>query len=99
MKPWMSSPFLFWGLFVVLLLLPFLSLWQRARMTRLGYEIQEMQHHKKKLMKLNKELLIEVESLNALDRIEEKAMTQLLMRPAGPGERIYIGRESEPSGS
>ena len=98
MKNWASHPLVFWGLFVGLLFLSFLSLWQRTRMTRVGYEIQEMQHHKKKLMKLHKELLIEVESLNALDRIEERAVSLLSMRPAQPGERIYIGQESGPSG-
>jgi len=99
MKNWMSGSFVFWGLFVALLCLAFISLWQRVRMTRVGYEIQEMQHHKKKLVKLHRELLIEVESLNALDRIEEKAVSQLSMRPAQPGERIYIGQELAPSGS
>jgi len=67
-------------------------------MTRVGYEIQEMQRHKKKLMKLHKELLIEVESLSALDRIEERATSLLAMRPAQPEERIYIGRDVELSG-
>ena len=67
-------------------------------MTRIGYEIQEMERHKKKLVKLHKELLIEVESLSALDRIEEKAVSLLSMRQALPEERIYIGRDIEPSG-
>lgn len=94
----MLNPLVFLGLFISLLFLSFLSLWQRDRMTRVGYEIQEMQQNKKKLVKLHRELLIEVESLNALDRIEEKAISQLSMRLAQPGEHIYIGQASVVSG-
>ena len=84
----------FGGLSVALLFLSFLSLWQRDQMTRVGYAIQKLQQEKAQLMKLHRELLIEVESLSALDRIEAVATRQLSMAPPLPGERIYVGPAS-----
>jgi cell division protein FtsL len=78
------------GLVFTIVVISFLSLWQRARMTQVGYEIQAMQLQKERLMKIHKQLLVEVESVSALDRIEEMATRQLLMIPALPTTRIYI---------
>lgn len=82
--------FLFGGMIVAILFLSFLSLWQRARMTRVGYEIQEMQTQKGRLTKLHKNLLIEVESISALDKIEEAAILRLSMISASPTTLVYI---------
>lgn len=81
---------LFGGMFTAIIFLSFLSLWQRTRMTRVGYEIQALQSQKGQLMKLHKHLLIEVESVNALDKIEEAAILQRAMIPASPTTRVYI---------
>ncbi len=81
---------LFGGMALAIIFLAFLSLWQRARMTRVGYEIQAMQTQKAELMKLHKHLLIEVESISALDKIEEAAISKLSMIPASPTTRVYI---------
>jgi cell division protein FtsL len=90
MKIPFANGLVFGGLALVLLFLSFVSLWQRDQMTRVGYAIQKMQQQKEKLTKQHKELLIEVESLSALDRIEDIAMLQLSMVQALPGERIYV---------
>jgi cell division protein FtsL len=82
--------FLFGGMAVAIIFFSFLSLWQRTRMTRLGYEIQAMQKQKNQLLKIHKNLLIELESVSALDKIEEAAILQLSMIPAGPTTRVYL---------
>ena len=96
MKIPFANGLVFGGLALVLLFLSFVSLWQRDQMTRVGYAIQKMQQQKEKLTKQHKELLIEVESLSALDRIEDIAMLQLSMVQALPGERIYVRQGSRP---
>ena len=85
-----KDSFLLAGMFLAIVFLSFLSLWQRSRMTRVGYEIEALQTQKGQLMKLHKHLLIEVESINALDKIEEAALSRLSMIPASPTTRIYI---------
>jgi cell division protein FtsL len=86
----MKDFFLFSGMVVTIIVFVFLSLWQRARMTRLGYEIATMQKQKDQLLKVQKHLLIERESVSTLDKIEEAAISQLGMIPAGPTTRIYL---------
>ena len=81
---------LFGGMTIAILFFSFLSLWHMARMTRLGYEIQALQKEKNKLLKLQKHLLIELESVSALDKIEKAAILQLSMIPAGPATRVYL---------
>jgi len=85
-----KDSFLLAGMFLAIVFLSFLSLWQRSRMTRAGYEIEALKAQKGQLMKLHKHLLIEVESINALDKIEEAALSRLSMIPASPTTRIYI---------
>jgi cell division protein FtsL len=85
-----KNTFLFLGMAIAIVLLSFLSLWQRSQMTRVGYGIQTLQKQKVQLLKLHKHLLIEVESISALDKIEEVATLQLSMIPASPTTRIYL---------
>ncbi len=87
---------LLWKLGVIIVFLSFIALGQRAQMTRMGYDIQQLQQQKKRLTKSHKELLIEVESLSALDRIEEIAVQRLSMMPASPTQHIYIRQEKQP---
>ncbi|MEK7286501.1 MAG: cell division protein FtsL [Nitrospirota bacterium] len=75
---------------LIIVTLSFLSLWQRTRMNQIGYEIQAMRTQKTELMKIHKQLLIEAESISALDRIEEVATRQLGMVPASSETRIYV---------
>jgi cell division protein FtsL len=89
---------LLWGLGLVICLIAFVSLWQRDQMTRVGYDIQRMELQKEELIKVHKELLIEVESLSALDRIEEIAVKQLSMALSVSSERVYINLESKTRG-
>lgn len=81
---------LFGGMAVVIMVFSFLSLWQRDRMTHLGYEIEAIKKEKGDLLKLQKHLLIELESVSALDKIEQAATLQLSMIPAGPTTRVYL---------
>ena len=89
---------LFLGLGLLICLIAFLSLWQRDQMIRVGYDIQRMQMQKQELIKVHKELLIEVESLSALDRIEEIAVKQLSMMLPVSSERIYVKMELKERG-
>lgn len=94
MKPTFVYPVRFWGLFVYILFIAFISLWQRDQMHRMGYAIHDIERLKAERATLHKELLIKVEHLNAMDRIEHVATTQLLMVPALPEERVYVKRKS-----
>ncbi len=88
-----DESFIFFGLGLAILILSFVSLWQRDQMTRVGYDIQRMESKKGTLLKLHKELIIEVESLSALDRIEAIAVRQLSMGLPNASERIYVKGE------
>jgi cell division protein FtsL len=76
-----------------ILVLAFLSLWQRTQMVRIGYEIESLQEQKKELVRIHKELLAEAETLSAVNRIEEIAMEQLDMKVPRPQQRVYVDRE------
>lgn len=76
-----------------ILILAFLSLWQRNQMVRIGYEIETLQEQKKELVRIRKELLAEAETLSAVDRIEQIAMEQLGMKVPRPQQRVYVDRE------
>jgi cell division protein FtsL len=78
------------ALVIVIVTISVLSVRQRVRMTNIGYEIQAMKAQKQKLMKIHKQLLIEAESVSAMDRIEETAIRQLAMVPALPTTRVYV---------
>jgi cell division protein FtsL len=84
-----------WLLGGLFLALTFLSLWQRTQMYRLGYEIEALKQQKSKAIRTHRQLLVEVESLDAVERIEQIAMRQLNMVPALPQQRIYVKRRDE----
>ena len=85
-----ASRSLFWFLGGVVLFLAFLSLWQRNKMIHIGYEIERFHQQKIELLRVQKELWVEVESLNALERIERIAADQLKMTRALPEQRVYL---------
>ncbi len=79
-----------------ILFIVFFSVRQRHEMIRVGYEIEGLNKEKAALMHLHKELLVEAESLNAMERIDKIATEQLQMIPALPQQRVYL---VEPEGS
>jgi cell division protein FtsL len=83
---------LFWILGGAILFFAFLLLWQRHQMIRIGYEIEQLREERVELLRMQKELLIEAESLTALDRIERIATEQLNMKQALPQQRVYTKR-------
>ncbi len=83
--------------FIVLLLMiipivviSFLAVWQRNEMVRAGYETGTIQKQKSALLRHQKELLVEVERLSALDRIEQIALEQIGMQHPEPEQRVFI---------
>ncbi len=82
-----SGPWRWLGL---LCLLALLVLWQRTQMYRLGYEIEAMKRQKDDALRVHQQLLVEVESLSAVERIERIALDRLHMIPALPQQRVYI---------
>lgn len=68
------------GLLVVGLIL--LDVRQHVRIVSLGYEVESLGKERDRMKNRNRELLIEAESLSALDRIEGIAMERLgMIRP------------------
>ena len=81
-----------------ILFFAFVLLWQRHQMVRIGYEIEQLRLERSELLRIQKELSIEVESLNALDRIERIATEQLNMKQPLPQQRIYIRQPTPTEG-
>lgn len=86
-----------------ILLFAFLSLWQHNQMIHLGYEIEQLHQQKAELRRIHQALLVEAESLSAIERVEQIAVRQLKMTPALPEQRVYIrqakdGRTTPPMG-
>lgn len=68
----------------------FLAVWQRNEMIQIGYQTESLQQKKKQGLRLKKELVGEIASLSAVERIEKIALEQLHMKPPDPGQRIII---------
>ena len=79
------------GLAVVALIL--LDVRQHVRIISLGYEIESLNQERDRLKNLNRELLIESETLSALDRIEGIAVSRLGMRKPEEGQVRVIFEE------
>lgn len=95
--PWrVGSRAVFWILGGAILFLSLLSLWQRHQMIGIGYEIEQLRQQRVELLRIQKELLVEVESLNTLERIEQIAIQQLKMKQALPQQRVYMKRNKTP---
>ena len=74
-----------------------LSVWQHVHIVTLGYEIEQAQQERKELRQIHRQLLIEAETLSALDRIEQIAMTKLGMIKPKDGQVILVEKK-RPSG-
>lgn len=82
------------GLAVVALIL--LDVRQHVRIVSLGYEIEALNRERDRLNNLNREILIEAETLSALDRIEGIAVNRLgMMTPAEGQVRMISGEEQK----
>lgn len=81
-----------WALILItpIIVVSFLSVWQRNDIIRIGYKTEVLQKEKHALLRHRKELLVQVERLSALDRIEQIALTELGMKHADPEQRVYI---------
>ncbi len=75
-----SGKFLLLMSFITFLTVFYIS--NTIALTELGYKVIELENHKAKLVEENKKLELTVETLSALDRIEEIAGNQLgMIRP------------------
>jgi cell division protein FtsL len=80
--------------FVVILL----DIWQHVHIVTMGYEVEQAQQKRKELQQVHQQLLVEVETLSALDRIERIAVTKLGMIKPREGQVVLVQKGS-PSGS
>lgn len=73
-----------------MVVISFLSVWQRNEMIRIGYETEILHKKKNALLRHQKELRVEVERLSALGRIEQIALEQLGMKQPNREQRVFI---------
>ena len=81
---------LLWAQAAAMVTLAIFATWQHHQVIRLGYEMEQMARSRQEAMRAHRRLQVEVESLNAVERIEQVAMRQLQMKPGRSNERIYI---------
>lgn len=78
------------GVFLVFVLL--FSAWQHFELLQLGYRIEQMQQERAREQVINRHLKLEIETLQAPERIERIATEQLDLVPPGSDEAIVIER-------
>ncbi len=69
------------------------NIWLHAHIVTLGYEIEQARQQKRELLQVHRQLLIELETLSALDRIREIAMGELGMVRPREDQVILVGEE------
>ena len=74
-----------------------LDIWQHAHIVTLGYEVEQARQEKKELRQIHKQLLVEVATLSALDRIEKIAITQFGMIKPQDGQMILVQKGVPPN--
>ena len=79
------------GAVVVTIIL--LDIWQHVHIVTLGYEVEQARQEQKELQQIHKQLLVEVATLSALDRIEQIAITQFGMIKPQDGQMILVQRK------
>jgi cell division protein FtsL len=75
-----------------------LDIWQHVHIVTMGYEVEQAQRRQKEMQQIHQQLLVEVETLSALDRIERIAVTKLGMVKPQEGQVVLVEKGS-PSGS
>ncbi|MFQ5454650.1 MAG: cell division protein FtsL [Nitrospirota bacterium] len=84
------------GIVLLLLFFVLFCVWQHISMIKLGYEIEGLQIKKRKINNRYKELLIKVEELKSLERIERIAISKLKMKRPEIGQVIVIKKDVYP---
>ena len=64
--------------------------WARLQITHLGYQISQANSTQQELLKLNKQLKLEVASLKSFSRIENIAKNQLGLTNPEPRQLVFI---------
>ena len=78
------------GVFLVFVLL--FSAWQHFELLQLGYRIEQKQQERTREMEINRHLKLEIETLQAPDRVERIATEQLDLVTPASDEAIVIER-------
>lgn len=74
----------------------FLDIWQHVHIVTMGYEVEQARQKQKELKQIHKQLLVEVETLSALDRIEQIAVARLGMARPREGQVILVQQGASP---
>ena len=64
--------------------------WSRLQITHLGYQLSQASSTQQELLKLNKQMKLEVASLKALARIENIAKNQLGLINPEPHQVVFV---------
>ncbi len=91
--PWLlrdGALWLIWAMGIATVVLLTAVIWQRGETVSLGYEAERLSRTYDDALQENRRLKVEVNSLNAVERIGQIAERQLHMRPAQPHERAYV---------
>ncbi|MFZ5876214.1 MAG: cell division protein FtsL [Nitrospirota bacterium] len=94
-RAWCRRPRSVWVIWGLVLALSVAALWHHHRTIQLGYETERLQADKTRLERLQRQLLIERESLASLDRIEPLARAMGLTHT--PPRDAVVMRLPEPS--
>jgi len=87
--------FMIGAVFIAVILL---DIWQHVHIVTMGYEVEQAQRMQKEMQQIHQQLLVEVETLSALDRIERIAISKLGMVKPQEGQVVLVEMGS-PSGS
>lgn len=80
------------GIGTTLVLVLLFTAWQHFELIHHGYQLERMQREKEDATELNRHLQLEIETLQAPQRIEQMAVDLGMVAP-GPGEAITLQRE------
>jgi cell division protein FtsL len=72
------------------------DIWQHVHTVTMGYEVEQAKLKRNELEQVHKQLLVEVESLSALDRIEQIATTRLGMIRPREGQVVLVQESDRP---
>ena len=84
---------------VAVISLVLLNIGQRVHIMTLGYEIEQAKREHSERWHLHQQLLVELETLSALDRIERIAVARFGMTRPRAGQVILVGKEGLPDPS
>lgn len=80
------------GIGTTLVLVLLFTAWQHFELIHHGYQLERMQREKEDATELNRHLQLEIQTLQAPQRIEQMAVDLGMVAP-GPGEAITLQRE------